>query len=267
MGGRVAVLVSGEGTNLQALLDDPVVGPPTPSAGGGWGGPAGAGRAGVQTLVLDAPEFDGREGLDRALLEGLRARDVDVVALAGFMRILGPEVVRAFAGRIVNVHPALLPSFPGAHAVSDALAWGEGHRRHRPPRRRADGPRPHRRPGGGADLARRRLGLPRVADPRGRAPVAPRRGPSDGRGPAARRRARRVHIEEPAGGDEGPRRSAGPCWRRTTRPGSWRSPRRSWSWASPSSPRAARRRCSRTPVCRSRPSRRSPGSRRCSAAG
>jgi phosphoribosylglycinamide formyltransferase-1 len=127
MGGRVAVLVSGEGTNLQALLDDPIVGPAIALVVSDRAdAPAldRAKRAGVETLVLGASEFPGRDGLDRALLEGLHSRDVDVVALAGFMRILGGEAVRSFAGRMLNVHPALLPAFPGASSVADALAYG-----------------------------------------------------------------------------------------------------------------------------------------------
>jgi phosphoribosylglycinamide formyltransferase 1 len=124
---RVAVLASGEGTNLQALLDDPVV--------GAWivlvisdrataGALARARTRGVRAEHVDRGAFDGRDAFDRAILERLRAERVDIVALAGFMRVLGPEIVRAYDGRIVNVHPALLPAFPGTSAVADALAWG-----------------------------------------------------------------------------------------------------------------------------------------------
>lgn len=124
---RVAVLASGEGTNLQALLDDPEV--------GGWIALVVSDRAdakalerardrGIAARHLDANGYRDRASYDRALRELLEGERVGCVVLAGFMRMLGPEVVRAFEGRIVNVHPALLPSFPGAHAVSDALAWG-----------------------------------------------------------------------------------------------------------------------------------------------
>jgi phosphoribosylglycinamide formyltransferase 1 len=124
---RVAVLASGEGTNLQALLDDPVV--------GGWIALVVSDRAdakalerardrGIATGHLDADGYRDRASYDRALRDLLEGERVGCVVLAGFMRMLGPEVVSAFEGRIVNVHPALLPSFPGAHAVSDALAWG-----------------------------------------------------------------------------------------------------------------------------------------------
>ena len=124
---RIAVLASGEGTNLQALLDDPVV--------GGWIVLVVSDRAeakalerardrGIAATHLDPSGHPDRPSYDRALRGLLERERVGYVALAGFMRMLGPEVVGAFEGRVVNVHPALLPSFPGSHAVSDALAWG-----------------------------------------------------------------------------------------------------------------------------------------------
>ncbi|HSJ50818.1 MAG TPA: phosphoribosylglycinamide formyltransferase [Actinomycetota bacterium] len=124
---RLAVLASGGGTNLQALLDDPVVGP--------WVVVAvsdrpeafaleRARRRGVDAVVVDPAAHPDRAALDRAVLALLREREVDVVALAGYMRIVGPELVRAFEGRLLNVHPALLPAFPGTSSVADALAWG-----------------------------------------------------------------------------------------------------------------------------------------------
>lgn len=126
-GARVAVLASGEGTNLQALLDDPVVGPWVVLAVSDRPNARALERARshqVETDLLDPAAYVDRASFDRALLEVLRARSIDVVALAGFMRIVGPEVVRAFEGRILNVHPALLPAFPGTTSVADALAWG-----------------------------------------------------------------------------------------------------------------------------------------------
>lgn len=124
---RVAVLASGEGTNLQALLDHPVVGPWVVVVISDRADARALERArarGVEALDVDPTAFDGREAYDRALVELLRERDVDVVALAGYMRIAGPELVGAFEDRMVNVHPALLPAFPGTRAVADALAWG-----------------------------------------------------------------------------------------------------------------------------------------------
>jgi phosphoribosylglycinamide formyltransferase-1 len=124
---RIAVLASGAGSNLQALLDDPVVGPSVilvvsdrPRAGA-----LDRGRAeGIKSLVLEPAHYATREQFDRSLTTLLEEEAIEFVVLAGYMRILGPETVRAFRDRIMNVHPALLPNFPGAHAVRDALAWG-----------------------------------------------------------------------------------------------------------------------------------------------
>jgi phosphoribosylglycinamide formyltransferase 1 len=124
---RIAVLASGAGSNLQALLDDPVVGPSVilvvsdrPRAGA-----LDRGRAeGIKSLVLEPAHYATREQFDRSLTALLEEEAIEFVVLAGYMRILGPETVRAFRDRIMNVHPALLPNFPGAHAVRDALAWG-----------------------------------------------------------------------------------------------------------------------------------------------
>ncbi len=124
---RVAVLASGEGTNLQALLDEPVVGPRVALVVSDRPDARALERArerGVEALFLDPRRHPHRPAYDRALVEALSAASIDVVALAGFMRIVGPEVVRAFAGKILNVHPALLPAFPGTSAVADALDWG-----------------------------------------------------------------------------------------------------------------------------------------------
>jgi phosphoribosylglycinamide formyltransferase-1 len=124
---RIAVLASGAGSNLQALLDDLVVGPSVilvvsdrPRAGA-----LDRGRAeGIKSLVLEPAHYATREQFDRSLTALLEEEAIEFVVLAGYMRILGPETVRAFRDRIMNVHPALLPNFPGAHAVRDALAWG-----------------------------------------------------------------------------------------------------------------------------------------------
>jgi len=127
VGTRVAVLASGKGSNLQALLDDPDV--------RSWvalvvsdredaGALARAGDAGVATIFLDPKAHPSRPDFDRALLQVLELENIDVVVLAGFMRILSGEFVRAFEGRLLNIHPSLLPAFPGAHSVRDALEWG-----------------------------------------------------------------------------------------------------------------------------------------------
>ncbi|MFN2590787.1 MAG: phosphoribosylglycinamide formyltransferase [Actinomycetota bacterium] len=127
MGARIAVLASGSGTNLQALLDDPEVGPQIvltvsdrPEANALDRARAG----GVPAFVLEPRAYESREAHDQALLELLEGERIDAVLFAGYMRILTPVVVKPFEGRWLNVHPSLLPAFPGAHAVRDALAWG-----------------------------------------------------------------------------------------------------------------------------------------------
>jgi phosphoribosylglycinamide formyltransferase-1 len=127
MGVRVAVLVSGAGTNLQALLDDPAVGPQIAlvvSDRDGVRALQRASDASIETLVMLPSDHDGRDAYSEALRDALIDRDIEVVVNAGFMRILGPAFAEAFAGKWLNVHPALLPAFPGAHAVTDALEWG-----------------------------------------------------------------------------------------------------------------------------------------------
>ena len=127
---RIVVLVSGTGTNLAALLaahDDPaygarVVGVVADKAG--IGGLAIARDAGVATAVVSPGDFVDRSGWDAALAEAIAVFRPDLVVSAGFMRILGAAVLDRFPARILNTHPALLPAFPGAHAVRDALAHG-----------------------------------------------------------------------------------------------------------------------------------------------
>ena len=127
---RVVVLISGDGSNLQALIDraaDPAFGVAVvlvvsdrPQARG----LERAGRAGIPTAVVRPADHPDRAAFDRALRDVVATARPDVVCLAGFMRILGPEFVRAFPNRIVNTHPSLLPAFRGAHAVREALAYG-----------------------------------------------------------------------------------------------------------------------------------------------
>jgi phosphoribosylglycinamide formyltransferase 1 len=127
MGVRVAVLVSGAGTNLQALLDDPAVGPQIALVASDRDGVRALQRASdasIETLVILPSDHDGRDAYSEALRDALIGRDIEVVVNAGFMRILGPAFAEAFAGKWLNVHPALLPAFPGAHAVTDAFEWG-----------------------------------------------------------------------------------------------------------------------------------------------
>jgi len=124
---RLAVLASGTGTNLQALMDDAVVGPHValvvsdrPEAGALQR----ARDRGVPTAVCRPQDHPDRAAHDRAIRDLLQAEGIDCVALAGYMRIVGPELIAAFPERIVNLHPALLPAFPGMRSVADALEWG-----------------------------------------------------------------------------------------------------------------------------------------------
>jgi phosphoribosylglycinamide formyltransferase 1 len=124
---RLAVLASGMGTNLQALLDDPTVGPRVVlviSDREDAGALKRAADHGVTGVFLDPGDHAGRDAYDSALLEVLQQERITIVCLAGFMRILTAPLVRAYWGRMLNVHPSLLPAFPGAHAPRDALAWG-----------------------------------------------------------------------------------------------------------------------------------------------
>ncbi|MFB4313471.1 phosphoribosylglycinamide formyltransferase [Actinomadura sp. 21ATH] len=127
---RLVVLVSGAGTNLQALLDacaDPAYGARVVAVGAdrdGTGGIERAERAGIPTFTVRIPDFADRSGWDEALTAAIEAHEPDLVVSAGFMKILGPRFLARFGGRTINTHPALLPSFPGAHAVRDALAYG-----------------------------------------------------------------------------------------------------------------------------------------------
>jgi phosphoribosylglycinamide formyltransferase-1 len=127
---RVVVLVSGSGTNLQALLDasaDPEYGATVVAVGSekhAVQGLARAEAAGVETFVVPFADFPVRAQWDEALAKALASYEPDLVVLAGFMRLVGAPVLDRFPGRLVNTHPALLPSFPGAHGVRDALAYG-----------------------------------------------------------------------------------------------------------------------------------------------
>jgi len=127
---RLVVLVSGTGSNLRALLStgaDPGYGAAVVAVGADRNGiPALdlAAAANVPSFVVRVRDFPDRPGWDRALAETVAAHQPDLVVLAGFMKLVGPEFLERFAGRVVNTHPALLPSFPGAHPVRDTLEHG-----------------------------------------------------------------------------------------------------------------------------------------------
>ena len=127
---RLGVLISGRGSNLQALIDA--------IASGGLnatiavvisnrqdaGGLERARAAGIEAIVISHRDFGSRDDYDRALARELRARDVGVVCLAGFMRLVGSELIDAFPSRILNIHPSLLPAFPGLDAQKQAIEHG-----------------------------------------------------------------------------------------------------------------------------------------------
>jgi phosphoribosylglycinamide formyltransferase-1 len=124
---RIAVLASGAGSNLPALLDDGFIGPRIALVVSDKADAGALGRArqrGVRAVALVLREHGSREDYDRAIATLLEDEGIEYVLLAGFMRIFGPRVVRAFSERILNVHPSLLPAFPGARAPRDALEWG-----------------------------------------------------------------------------------------------------------------------------------------------
>jgi len=127
---RLVVLVSGTGTNLQALLDasdDPAYGASVVAVGAdrhGIEGLARAERAGVPTFAHRLADFDDRADWDRAMVASVAEHDPDLIVSAGFMKLLGPDFLGKYGGRVVNTHPALSPAFPGMHGPAEALAYG-----------------------------------------------------------------------------------------------------------------------------------------------
>ena len=124
------MLVSGAGTNLQALIDasaDPAFGAAIVAVGADRDGIAALDRAGaanVPTFTLKVADFPARDAWDDALAAACAAYRPDLIVCAGFMKLVGKAFLARFAGRCLNTHPALLPSFPGMHGVRDALAYG-----------------------------------------------------------------------------------------------------------------------------------------------
>jgi phosphoribosylglycinamide formyltransferase-1 len=120
----IGVLVSGEGSNLQALIE---AGLPIAAVASNRPGVRALERAqaaGIPARVFELEQYPDRAARDRELADWLLLRGVDLVVLAGYMHLLTPSFLERFPDRIVNVHPSLLPEFPGAHAIDDALAAG-----------------------------------------------------------------------------------------------------------------------------------------------
>lgn len=130
---RLVVLISGSGSNLQALIDGKASGDlPIEIAAVISNRPevqglARAAKAGIPTLVIDHKAYSSRETFDQALQASIDAYNPDLVVLAGFMRILTPEFTGHYLGRMLNIHPSLLPKFQGLHTHERALAAGESH--------------------------------------------------------------------------------------------------------------------------------------------
>jgi len=127
---RVVVLISGRGSNLQAIIDAlntgvlPIELCAVISNRAHADGLANARAADVESLVVDHRDFSDRESFDRKLIQQIDRHRPDLVVLAGFMRVLGKEFIDHYAGRLINIHPSLLPAFPGLHTHERALAAG-----------------------------------------------------------------------------------------------------------------------------------------------
>lgn len=127
---KIGVLVSGRGTNLQAIIDAIENGQVDARIvlvlSHKQDAPAleRANQHGIASLWLDPEPFAGKKEYDQAVAGELKERGVDLVCLAGYMRILGPEFIRAFKGKIINIHPSLLPAFPGLNVQQKAIDYG-----------------------------------------------------------------------------------------------------------------------------------------------
>lgn len=127
---KIAIIASGSGTNAQAMFDKIAAGLLNAEVVQVISNRPGAkvlerARAmGLPTLELDHKAYPSREAFDAVLIEAIRKAGAELVVLAGYMRLLTPMFIQAFSGRVVNIHPAVLPSFPGAHGMEDAQAWG-----------------------------------------------------------------------------------------------------------------------------------------------
>lgn len=127
---KIAVLCSGSGTNLQAIIDKVKSGYIPAKIAFVLSDSAGAfaleraKKAVIETLVLNPREYKSREEFDKEIIKNLKKHGVELVVLAGFMRLLSPHFIKEYKNKIMNIHPALLPSFKGTHGIKDALDYG-----------------------------------------------------------------------------------------------------------------------------------------------
>lgn len=127
---ELGILISGRGSNLQAILDAVERGAldarvrAVISNRADAPGLSRAAQAKIPTATIAHRDYSSREAFDAALVEALRGAGAELIVLAGFMRVLTPVMIGAYPNRIINIHPSLLPAFPGAHAHRDALAYG-----------------------------------------------------------------------------------------------------------------------------------------------
>ena len=127
---NIAVLCSGSGTNLQAIIDNvksgyiPAKIALILSDNKDAFALKRAKKAGIETLALNPEGYNAREDFDKELIKNLKKRNVELIVLAGFMRLLSPYFIKKYKNKIMNIHPALLPSFKGTRAIKDALQYG-----------------------------------------------------------------------------------------------------------------------------------------------
>ena len=127
---NIAILCSGSGTNLQAIIDNVKSGYIPASIALVLSDNKNAfaleraKKCGIETLVLNSKDYKTREEFDKEVIKNLKKRNVELVVLAGFMRLLSPHFIKEYKNKIMNIHPALLPSFKGEHGIKDALAYG-----------------------------------------------------------------------------------------------------------------------------------------------
>ena len=127
---KIAILCSGNGSNLQAIIDSVKSGclpadiALVVSDNKDAYALKRAGDAGIETIALSVKDFKSREDFDKEIIRNLKKKGVGLVALAGYMRLLSSHFIKEYKNKIINVHPALLPSFKGAHAIKDSLEHG-----------------------------------------------------------------------------------------------------------------------------------------------